>query len=98
MRLGSVLMVLAATVLAVLAGLLAQSWLEAQRRAGVPVLAQPRAATSKIVVAAQPLRFGAELGPANLREVEWGTSTLPAGAFPSVAELLKGNERRVVLA
>jgi pilus assembly protein CpaB len=98
MRLGSVLMLVAATVLAVLAGLLAQSWLEAQRRVSVPVTAQPRVSTSKIVVAAQPLRFGMELGAANLREVEWGTSTLPAGAFPSIAELLKGNERRVVLA
>jgi pilus assembly protein CpaB len=98
MRLGSVLMLLAATVLAVLAGLLAQSWLEAQRRVSVPVTAQPRVPTSKIVVAAQPLRFGMELGAANLREVEWGTSTLPTGAFPSIAELLKGNERRVVLA
>jgi len=98
MRLGSVLMLVAATVLAVLAGLLAQSWLEAQRRVSVPVTAQPRVSTSKIVVAAQPLRFGMELGAANLREVEWGTSTLPAGASASIAELLKGNERRVVLA
>src|SRR5262245_24034130 len=97
MRLGSVTMLLAAIALAVLSGLLAQSWLEAQRHAVAPAVHEPRVATSKIVVAAQPLRFGMELSGANLKEVEWGTSKLPAGAFSSTVELLKANERRTVL-
>jgi pilus assembly protein CpaB len=97
MRLGSIMMFLAAIVLAGAAGLLAKSWLEAQRLAGQPVATQSRAPTAKIVVAAQPLRFGTELSAANLKEIEWGTTTLPTGAFSTTAELLKANERRVAL-
>src|SRR5262245_8247982 len=97
MRLGSILMLFTAVVLAVAAGLLAQSWLEAQRRTGQIVVTQPRVTTSKIVIAAQPLRFGAELSPVNLKEVEWGTAALPVGSFSSMSDLLKSGERRVVL-
>lgn len=97
MRISSAFMLLTAIFLAVAAGLLAQSWLEAQRRAGQTVIVhQPPAPITKIVVAAQPLRFGTELSTANLKEIEWGTTTLPAGAFSSISDLLVG-ERRVVL-
>src|SRR5262245_33800464 len=97
MRIGSLFMLLTAVVLAVAAGLLAQSWLEAQRRASQVTVAQPRVATSKIVIATQRLRFGTELSPANLKEVEWGTAALPVGSFSSMSDLFKGGERRVVL-
>src|SRR5262245_55462211 len=98
MRLGSLLMLVTAVVLAVAAGLLAPSWLEAQRRAGQATVAQPtRIATSRIVIAAQALRFGTELSPANLKEVEWGSAALPVGSFSSMSDLLKSGERRVVL-
>jgi pilus assembly protein CpaB len=96
MRLGSLVTFAVALMLAVSAGLLAQHWLEAQRRGAVPPT-QSRPQTAKIVVAAQPLRFGMELSAANLKEIEWGTSKLPAGAFSTTAELLRANERRVVL-
>ena len=97
MRIGSLFMLLTAVVLAVAAGLLAQSWLEAQRRTSQVTVAQPRVATSKIVIAAQSLRFGAELSPANVKEVEWGSAALPVGSFSSMSDLFKGGERRVVL-
>ena len=89
MRLGSTLMFLVAVVLAVMAGLLANTWLEQQRRLGQPVLTQNEIKTGQIVIATQQLRFGAELAPANLREIAWPTAAIPAGAFTSKAELLK---------
>jgi pilus assembly protein CpaB len=97
MRLGSTLMFLGAVVLAVIAGLLANTWLEQQRRLGQPAVARPEIKIGQIVIATQPLRFGTELTPANLREIEWPIAAIPAGAFTSKAELLKAGERRVVL-
>lgn len=98
MRISSILMFVCAVVLAGFAGLLAQTWLEQQRGSGQQVVVEKRLETGRIVVAAQPLRFGSELSGANIREIEWPAGAVPPGAFTSVAELLKANERRVALA
>jgi pilus assembly protein CpaB len=66
-----------------------------------PVVAAPVApplATATVVVAAQPLRFGMELASPQLREVKWPADAVPPGAASSIAEFLKGPEKRVVLA
>jgi pilus assembly protein CpaB len=97
MRLSSVLMLLGSVGLAAVAGVMAQSWLEQQRKTSAPVVVQKRIETSKIVVASQPLRFGTELVAANLREIEWPSGAIPSGAFTSADDLLKGTERRAVL-
>jgi pilus assembly protein CpaB len=97
MRLGSTLMFLAAVVVAVMAGLLANTWLEQQRRLGQPQIPPSQIKTGQIVIATQALRFGAELAPAHLREIEWPSTAIPVGAFTSKAELLGASERRVVL-
>lgn len=97
MRISSLFTLFIALVLAVFAGLLAQSWLESQRQTTQSLVVEKPIATAKIVVATQPLRFGTELSTANLKEIEWGTAALPAGAFTSMAELLNSTERRVVL-
>lgn len=54
--------------------------------------------TATVVVAAQPLRFGMELSSAQLKEVSWPADAVPPGAISSVADFLKGPERRVVVA
>jgi pilus assembly protein CpaB len=97
MRLSSVMTVLLAVMLAGAAGFLAQQWLEQQRRMGAPVVMNA-APQSTIVVAARPLRFGSELTQVNLREMEWPSGGLPAGAFARVADLLKEGDRRLALA
>lgn len=97
MRLGSVLMTLIALGMAVVAGLMSKTWLEQQRRAGAPIVVEKSAPTNKIVVATQQLRFGQDLGPAHLKEIDWPAGNVPTGAFGSVGELLKTDERRVVL-
>jgi pilus assembly protein CpaB len=50
-----------------------------------------------VVVARQPLRFGAELNAGMLQEVAWPTDARPTGAFAKIGDLLAGG-RRVVLA
>src|SRR5436190_21537493 len=97
MRLGSILMVVVALVVAVFAGLLSQTWLEQQRRAGQPKAVETSQFAGKIVVATQSLRFGTELSAPVLKEIDWPTASIPAGAFTSIGEVLKTNERRVVL-
>jgi len=96
MRLGSIVMSVAAFGLAIAAGLLAQSWLQHQRSTGTLVV-EKQIAPAKIVVATQALRFGAELAAANLKEIDWPSTSVPDGAFASISDLLKANERRVVL-
>jgi pilus assembly protein CpaB len=58
---------------------------------------QAPVSTSTIVVAATPLRYGAELSERQLREVRWPSETLPAGAYKTVADVLAGNGKRIVL-
>jgi pilus assembly protein CpaB len=55
-------------------------------------------ATAKVVVAAQPLRFGMELSSQQLREVSWPVEAVPPGSASSVEDFLKGPEKRVVIA
>ena len=50
-----------------------------------------------IVVAAKPLRYGMELSANDVREVPWPQGALPTGAYKTVAEVLAGNGKRVVL-
>lgn len=95
MRLSSLMTLLLAVVLAGAAGLLAQSWLEQQRRMGGQ--SAKGAGRATVVVATRPLRFGTQLSEANIRELDWPSGTLPAGAFAKVADLLKASERRIAL-
>ncbi len=98
MRFGSILMIIFSIFLAVGAGLLAQNWLEQQRaKSQTTVVLEKNIQTGKVVIATQPLSFGTELTKSNLRVIDWPAGSIPAGAFSSISELLKANQRRVVL-
>ncbi len=90
MRIGTVLIIIAALFAGVIAALTARTII---RSRSVPTTA---AAQSTIVVAAEPLEFGAPLTADNIIEVPWASSVIPEGAFTSAADLLKDG-RRVVL-
>ena len=65
----------------------------------VAQIVAPRAPEFKtIVVAAKPLRYGAELSTGGLREIPWSGDDLPPGAFPTVKALLAGGKRVVLSA
>ncbi len=78
----------------------AQRWISRQASMQQPaavVTAEPPPPMNTIVVAASPLRYGTDIAPSHVREVPWPSATLPDGAFKTVAELLAGNGKRVVL-
>lgn len=75
-----------------IAAFLARNWMESHSRA---LAASDTLGT--IVVAAQPLGFGAEVNANSVTEIPWVAGALPEGAFVGKDELLKDG-RRVVLA
>lgn len=99
MRTSTIVMIGFAVLFGLLAVFVAQSWLNSQAEMRLRSLeAQKKPmATSTIVVASKPLRFGVELGSSVLKEVPWPEGAAPAGAFARIADLLNGEGRRVVL-
>lgn len=85
---------------------LSRNWLERQaHRAPVPVAAAPAAAApapaapgTTIVVAAAPLKFGAEVRPEHLKEIAWSSETVPAGTFSNRQDIFGREGKRVALA
>jgi pilus assembly protein CpaB len=90
MRPNNVIILFLAIVMGGIAAFLARNWIEGHSRA----LAGAEVGT--IVVAAQPLGFGAEVSPDSITEIPWVAKSLPEGAFTSKDDLLKDG-RRVVL-
>jgi pilus assembly protein CpaB len=90
MRPNSVIILFLAIVMGGIAAFLARNWIEGHSRA----LAGESVGT--IVVAAQPLGFGAEVSPDSITEIPWVAKSLPEGAFTTKDDLLKDG-RRVVL-
>ncbi len=99
MRKSTFVMIAVATVFGLLAAFVAQTWLNRQAEARLRSLEankpQPLAQQT-LVVAARPLRFGAELVGAALKEVPWPQDAVPAGSFKTIRELTASG-RRVVL-
>jgi len=98
-RASTIVMIGFAVVFGLLAVFIAQVWLNnqaAMRAKSMEANNKKPVATQTIVVAAQPLRFGAELNASMLKEMSWPEEALPAGAFHKINEILSGG-RRVVL-
>jgi pilus assembly protein CpaB len=97
-RKSTVVMIAFAVVFGLLAVVVAQSWLNRQAELRMRSLEANKkpVSTRTIVVAAKPLRFGQELTPAQLREMEWPSDALPSGAVAKISELL-AEGRRVAL-
>jgi pilus assembly protein CpaB len=74
------------------AAFLAHNWLQSLARS-----TSAAASVGTIVVAAEPLAFGAELTAENIAEIPWAAKAAPDGAFFSKDELLRDG-RRVALA
>lgn len=99
MRKSTIVMVAFAVVFGLLAVFIAQAWLngQAERRLRSLEAQKKPVSTNTIVVAAQRLPFGVELGREHLREVPWPSEAMPQGAFASVNDFLSAG-KRVVLA
>ncbi len=98
MRKSTFVMVTFAVVFGLLAVFIAQAWLSSQaerRMKSLEAQKEPVSAQT-IVVAGQRLPFGVELTGEHLREMPWGSATLPDGAFAKVGDLLSAGKRVVL--
>jgi pilus assembly protein CpaB len=91
MRKNSVFILVVALLMGGGAAYLARSWLQAQMN--VAAAYQP---AGHIVIAAEPLAYGAVVTAEDVNEIPWYTNTLPEGAFATKDDLLGGG-RRIVL-
>ncbi len=99
MRSSTIVMIGFAVVFGLIAVFIAQAWLNNQADLRARKLdTMPVVATQTIVVAREPLRFGAELKASMLAEVTWPSQALPAGAFAKIGDLLGGGQRVVLAA
>src|SRR5215472_11917802 len=92
-------MIAVAAVFGLLAVFVAQSWLNSQAEARLKSLEAQKVkptATSTLVVASRPLRFGNELSASSLREMPWPIDSIPQGGFRSIQDM-RGQGKRVVL-
>jgi len=98
-RTSTIVMIGFAVLFGLLAVFITQSWLNSQAemmRARNLQTNQKPIETQTIVVAAKPMRFGAELTTSSVREIAWPGDALPSGAFTKISDLTSSG-RRVVL-
>lgn len=81
--------------------LLADFWLKRQAEARVEpgadiVALAPPPPIATVVVADEPLRFGAALASARLKEIPWHQDALPQGAYRNLAEVSADGQRVVI--
>ena len=91
MRRNQFAILIVAIVMGGAAAYLTRGWLHAQMNA-----AAARQPADHIVVAAEPLAYGATVTSDSITEVPWFTSAVPEGAFTAKDDLLNGG-RRIVL-
>jgi pilus assembly protein CpaB len=91
MRSNNVIMIIVAIAMGGGAAYLARSWLQDQLNASAAH--QP---ATHVVIAAEPLAYGAALTSDNVTEIPWFTKMLPEGAFASKDDLLNGGRRTVL--
>jgi pilus assembly protein CpaB len=91
MRSNNVIMIIVAIAMGGGAAYLARSWLQGQLDASAAH--QP---ATHVVIAAEPLAYGAALTSDNVTEIPWFAKMLPEGAFASKDDLFNGGRRTVL--
>ena len=91
MRGNNVIMIIVAIAMGGGAAYLARSWLQGQLDASATH--QP---ATHVVIAAEPLAYGAALTSDNVTEIPWFAKMLPEGAFASKDDLFNGGHRTVL--
>ena len=91
MRSNNVIMIIVAIAMGGGAAYLARSWLQGQLDASAAH--QP---ATHVVIATEPLAYGAALTSDNVTEIPWFAKMLPEGAFASKDDLFNGGRRTVL--
>ncbi|MFZ4380584.1 MAG: Flp pilus assembly protein CpaB [Sandarakinorhabdus sp.] len=89
MRRSSIIMLIAALVLGLVAVLFARAFLGGARQGGERVALR----TVPTVVAAADINFGDKITPDKLKIVQWPADNLPAGSFQRLEDLTSGQGR-----
>jgi pilus assembly protein CpaB len=97
-RTSTIVMIGFAVLFGLLAVFMAQSWLNSQAEMRLRSIEanKKQMVTQTVVVASKSLRFGSDVSPSSLREIEWPQNAVPTGAFARISDLMS-NGRRVVL-
>ena len=90
MRTSSIITLVIAITMGVVAALLARSWMQSQQHTSADGV------TGTIVVAASPLGFGSTITEDKIAEIPWAAKALPDGAFATKQQIFKDG-RRVAL-
>jgi pilus assembly protein CpaB len=90
MRRSSIIMLIAAVALGLIAVLFARTFLNSSGEAGSPTAA---VRTVPTVVAAADIKFGEKIKPEMVKVVDWPANTLPQGSFQRLDELTMGAGR-----
>jgi len=90
MRTSSIVTLVIAVTMGVVAALLARSWMQSQQHASAD------GPTGTIVVAASPFGFGSTITEDKIAEIPWAAKALPDGAFATKQQIFKDG-RRVAL-
>lgn len=99
MRLGNILMFVAAIVCAATAALLARAWLNSQPSTERVIVRQPpKDDTRPVLVARRKLKFGAKVTPEVIRVVRWPSNAVPKGSFSDARQLFRAGNEPVALA
>lgn len=85
----NLILLIAAVVLGLIAVILANSYFSGVEENQQRVAEQQK--LSRIVVASQDVTFGIPLTEQNLRIANWPANSVPAGAFTSIAAVMRGN-------
>ncbi|MEX0827330.1 MAG: Flp pilus assembly protein CpaB, partial [Haliea sp.] len=96
MRRTTIYSFLIAAVLAVLAVFGVQAWLTSERQNILKQVMENTdkpAASTMVVVASKPLRFGERVTSSKLKLIEWPGESIPAGAFEDL-ELVVGQDEQ----
>jgi pilus assembly protein CpaB len=93
MRKSSIIMLIAAVALGLIAVLLSRTVLKGDGSVGTIAGNQGAVRTVPTVVAAADIGFGEKLTPDKLKVVDWPADTLPQGTFQRVDELVTGQGR-----
>ena len=88
MNRSSLVSLLIAFALAIVAVVGVQSYLASQQAALLAVNEIDVVPKNTIVVAAQPLRFGKIIEPGGLRVIDWPSEVVPNGAFRTIADVI----------
>jgi pilus assembly protein CpaB len=90
----SILMLVFAAALGLVAVFIAQFWLKENKPA---MQSQKTASLTTVVVAKAPLFFGTTISAPQLKEVAWPTEAVPPGAFAKISDLIDPEAARVAL-